>query len=220
MLFPKVCVVCGRPLVSGENVMCLECRMGFPAITLSRFDDNVLFERLLRETRIERAASYFTYHRDGGYSCLIVEAKYNGMPRIMELLARELASVLKRRGFFVGVDAVTAVPMHSMKRMNRSYNQSDYVARGIADETGLPVIRVLKAKRHDSQTRRSAAERAENVSGIFEAREGLGLEGRHVLVVDDVLTTGATLRECAKAIRVKYPDVKISVLTLAATGNR
>ena len=119
-------------------------------------------------------------------------------------------------GFFQGIDVIIPIPLHETKQRIRGYNQSEWIARGIAAVTGIPVDTeaVVRRKYTETQTRKSIFERWENVEGIFELHHAESLIGKHVLIVDDVLTTGATTVACASRI-MEVEGIRISVLTLA-----
>lgn len=219
LLFPRVCGVCGRVLVEGEEIMCVGCRLMFP---LTRFEErqewNGLTEKLLTlRAPIERTAAYFYYQRQSPYSRLIQRMKYNHEPSLGRRLMREYAVRLRDCGFFEGIDALAPVPLSFTKHVMRGYNQSYYLARGVTDVVHLPIVDALKAGRHGSQTRLGAADRLANARGIYSAMPE-ALEGvSHLLLIDDIVTTGATICACLEAIHRAAPDVRLSVLALAST---
>lgn len=131
-------------------------------------------------------------------------------------MGRCMASELLPSGFFEGVDVLLPVPLHRKRQRKRGYNQSEWIARGVAAVVGLPVCTaaVERTANTDTQTHKSAFERWQNVEGIFEIRQPEVLEGKHVLIIDDVLTTGATTVGCASCL-LQVKGVRISVLTLA-----
>lgn len=218
ILYPPTCPCCGNVLVVGETVMCTKCRLDFPITNFHlKPDFNPLVERLLCHAPITRATARFHYERLSPYARLIHEAKYNGRPSIARQLAREYATELLPLGFFAGIDAIAPVPLSLGKLIKRGYNQSLHIARGIAAETSLPVINILRARSHASQTTKNAARRFKNASGVFSVIPRALNEVNHVLLVDDIATTGATLCACAEAIHAASPATRISVLTLAAT---
>lgn len=219
-IYPPICPCCGATLVRGESPMCIDCRLKMPLslTTDSPTDNELLNNKLAGTVPIESAVAYFTYHRDSPYAKLIHEAKYRGRPSIARKLASEFAIQLQSKGFFNGIDAVTPVPLNFWKQCKRGYNQSQYIARGIADTTDIPVIAAMKARRHATQTRKSAAARRQAVSGIFSASAEKLASVSHILIVDDICTTGSTLYACMEAIHQASPSTKISVLVLASTG--
>lgn len=229
VLFPRVCANCGCTLVGGERYLCMECEVAMPRTDFHlRPDENPLHHRLLGSLEplprgvprlmVERAAALFFYIRGNPYTELIKRAKYHRQPEIDLYLARRYAAEILPSGFFEGIDAVMPVPMHWRKQMRRGYNQADYVARGVAEAAGLPVLHNLYARSpHDTQTRKSQTERTINVAGIFAVEHPDALSHRHILVVDDVITTGATLLSCCQALHYAAPTARISVLALAAT---
>lgn len=127
-----------------------------------------------------------------------------------------MAAELLPTGFFEDVDVVIPVPLHPRKQRARGYNQSEWIARGVFQVTGIPVdtSSVIREKHTNTQTRKSIYERWENVEGIFKLRHPERLVGKHILIVDDVLTTGATTTACADVFR-EIGGIRISVLTLA-----
>ena len=144
--------------------------------------------------------------------------KYNGLPRMGHWLAGRAVSDMASSHFFDGIDVVTAVPLHRSKLAQRGYNQSEFIARGIAAALGITYIEALKAVRpHSTQTHKGALERWQNIQGNYalDANKVSQLTGKHILLVDDVITTGSTLIVCASALKA-IPDVKISVFTLAS----
>ena len=122
-------------------------------------------------------------------------------------------------GLYAGVDVVVPVPLHLRKRLHRGYNQAEYIARGIAESLGVPVdVHSVRRHRHNpSQALKEHRQRWENVRGIFSVRRPGRLCGKHILLVDDVLTTGATVTSCAEAILAAVPDVRISIAVLAVS---
>lgn len=220
MFVPRVCKVCGRALVEGEDIMCLTCTLEMPRVEADAMADNELTARCASaKVRIVRGAGYYWYIRDNPYARLIHKAKYDSQPRLGRALARRMAAELQPRGFFDGIDAITPVPLHPSKLASRGYNQSLHIARGVADIAGLPVEQLLAARRHGTQTRLGSLGRWRNTAGVYVADcQPRALAGRHILIVDDILTTGSTILHCAEALAALTPDVRASFLTLGVTA--
>lgn len=217
-LLPAECRLCGAPLPEGEATLCGLCAAGMPRTGYHNIPDNAMAMRFAGRFPFERAAGHFYYAPESGISHLIQDFKYRGAPG----LARELGSLVAEEvsvyGFFDGIDAIMPVPLHWRKLMRRGYNQTERLARGVADVTGIDVSGDLKAFRaHKSQTRVSLAERLVNADGIFRLDHPEKYEGKGILLMDDVCTTGSTLTSAADAILAGAPDARISILTLAVT---
>lgn len=212
LILPRTCPICGRVMVAGEQVMCLHCRLDLPLVTTD------ISDRLITlRAPIERTAAYFYYQRDEPHARLIQQAKYEGRPHLGEQLMAEYARTLLPTGFFAGIDAIAAVPLHWRKLIARGYNQSFRMARGVSSVTGIPIIDPLRAARHGSQTRLTASERLDNARGTYTASPAALTGITHLLLIDDIITTGATLTACAEAIHAASPSTRISALSLAAT---
>ena len=178
-------------------------------------EHNLLEKRFWGLFPVERAAAMF--HHDGERTRhIIYNIKYWGHPEVGTYLARMYAKELKESGFFEGIDAIIPIPLHWLRQLKRHYNQSHYIAQGFSMETGLPVWKdvVKRTTNNPSQTRKKGPERIANVAGIFRLLHPERIAGKHLLLVDDVVTTGATLTSCAQAL-AQAPDVRISILTLA-----
>ncbi|MCM1022196.1 MAG: hypothetical protein NC343_08000 [Muribaculum sp.] len=219
IVFPNVCPVCGRTLVEGETTMCLHCRCSLPTVSCVPYDNNSVHQHLASSVPIDLAATMFTYKRGDVYVRLIHQAKYNSRPKLARQLGREFASKLSRQHFFDSIDAILPVPMHWWKRIRRGYNQSEVIARGIADVASINVIsNVLMAGSHSSQTRHSRSQRWQNATSSYYCSGCMPRHVTHLLIVDDVITTGATMLACCKAIHDAYPHIQISALSLAMTS--
>lgn len=220
LFFPETCAVCRRTLVRGEEAICLECVVKMPVTNYHRSPyRNPLLDKLVDVSApIERATAYFFYKKENPYSSLIQQAKYRNRPRIDYILARDYAQQLLSLGFFSEIDGVVAVPIHWIKHLRRGYNQSHHIACGISEATGIPVVYNLKARKpHKTQTKKSAAERRKGFSEIFEVDNPLQFSGKHLLLVDDVITTGSTILSCARALHRAIPGLRLSVLSLTTT---
>ncbi len=218
LVYPRLCEVCGTALIDGEETMCLQCLCNFPACGIDDFDSNLIHVRLAGHAPIERAVAAFHYIRDNRYTRLIQAAKYDGRPRIAAWLARRMAAELLPAAFLDGIDLIVAVPLHISKKWRRGYNQSDYIANAISEVTGIPVSDNLTCRRrHATQTRRNAFERWLNARDLYSVVAPDELANRHILIVDDVITTGATLLSCCEAVHRSAPSARISVLSLAIT---
>ena len=167
---------------------------------------------------IERATAYFFYEKGSPYASILHDIKYHSMPRMGQWLTARAVDDMQASHFFEGMDVVTAVPLHRSKLAHRGYNQSEYLARGIADALGINYIEALKAIRpHSTQTHKGAMERWQNIQGNYVLNEKVDsqLVGKHILLVDDVITTGSTLTVCASLLK-QIPGVTVSLFTLAA----
>lgn len=221
IVFPDVCEVCGSSLVRGEEVICLKCDMNMPRTRVHNDSFNIIHERLAGKTPIERATGYFYYYRESDYAAIIHNAKYNGRPIIARKLAMRFARELMADNFFDGIDLILYVPMFFLKKIKRGYNQSEYIAQGISQATNIPVGHNLISKRsHSSQTKKNSYSRWLNAQGVYDVINSDELENKHVLIVDDVITTGATLLACCDVVHNAVPSATISVLSLAVTRLR
>lgn len=219
-VFPAVCECCGASLVNGETMLCIDCLYGMPRTNYHRDSFSELHKRLAAPgLPIERAAAMMHYIKESPYTKLIQRAKYNDRPSIAAWLAEMFARELSAEHFFDGIDLLLPIPLHWRKQMRRGFNQSEVIALNISKVTSIKTGDNLKALPHSTQTRKNAVERAANVAGTIQTVHPEELAGLHVLLIDDVITTGATLLAAAKAIHASSPTTRISVLTLAATKN-
>lgn len=222
LFFPRVCTVCHTPLVEGEDLMCLGCLMELPRVEFDDYRDNELADRLASlRAPIEKATSLY-YHMSGTpHVSLIHDAKYNRRPIVGRKLARMHAGQLATAGFFNDIDILMPVPLHFTKLWMRGYNQSHEIARGLSDVTGLPIGDNLTASRpHSTQTRKNASQRRANSIGTFRVTNPEQLDSLHILVVDDVITTGSTILSALETIHTSAPTVRLSVYSLALSKLR
>lgn len=188
-----------------------------PAIGILNTPENEMERRFWGIYPIERATSLYYYARGGAVASILHEMKYHGRKRLCRQMGRIMGTELMGTGFFDGIDFIIPVPLHKNRMRERGYNQSELLARGISEITSIPVVTDVMRRIHNNatQTHKSSFERWENAEGLFEATEkAVSLSGRHILLIDDVLTTGATISACLDALR-SVDSVKISVVTLA-----
>ena len=217
MLFPEYCHICGYDLTQGERFVCSPCLASLRRTDYHLLPLNPMEEKLAGGPQFIRATGFFFYERCGSVSTLIQDMKYRSFPSIGEILGGVMARALKDSGFFEGIDLLQPVPMNRWKEWDRGYNQAKSVARGVSAETGIAICDNLRARRrHGSQTHLGVAEREANMRDYFKSYHPEEIEGRHLLIIDDVCTTGATLRNCAAPLS-QIPGVSISYLTLATT---
>ncbi len=218
---PRRCAVCDKVLGDAHEWICPDCLTRMPVTGFHLHDENRM-EMLFRgKVLIERATAYFYYRRGDPYANILHDIKYRNMPLMGQWLTERYGNELSQCGWLDDIDAVVPVPLHRRKLAQRGYNQSEYLARGIGRAAGIEVVPALCAtRRHETQTRKTAVERHANVADTYAAVADCvtSLEGKHVLIVDDVITTGSTLVACAAALKVALHDIRISILTLASAS--
>ena len=217
VVMPRSCPVCGKTLTLSEPWLCHNCLNQLPRTFLYGTQSNAMEQLFYGKTLqpIEMAAGLFWYEKSSPYSAIIHDIKYRHMPRMGMWLAYRAASGMT--DFFSDIDIIVPVPLHFTKLAQRGYNQSLYIARGIAQACGAQVVEALKATRsHSTQTRKGAYDRWKNIAGAYALAPAAAhkLQDRHVLIVDDVVTTGSTLEVCAAQVQT-LPGVKVSLFTLA-----
>lgn len=219
LLFPPLCPVCGRPMGEGAHTVCTHCRGTIPLTRFWEEFDNPLTQRLWGLIPVVHASAFFYFVDGSGWRTLIHRFKYRGAWRIAREMGVWYGNYLAASGFCDDVDVVIPVPLHWRKRLKRGYNQSEYLAEGIASELGVAMDRhsVVRRRNNPSQAQTQADSRWENVRGIFGADHPERLAGRHILLVDDVFTTGATIASCAEEILRSAPDCRISIAVLAVS---
>ena len=216
LLFPRLCYACGNQLMRNENLICTECFVVIPRTNYHFIEDNPVAQLFWGRCLIEKAAAFSYYNKGSRIRKLIHNLKYNGIREIGYDLGRLYGLSLKTSGFINDIDIIIPVPLHPMKERIRGFNQSETISMGIADATHLPVdlkslARVLVSA---TQTKRSRYERWTNVEGIFQVLDSQTIMGKHVLLVDDVITTGSTIESCTNEL-LKIEGVKVSAVALA-----
>ncbi len=216
---PRSCVICGRRLSPTERSLCSVCVLHLYRTTFQFTpEDNEMAQLFWGLLPVERTAALIYYEPRSETAALIYKLKYGHRPDIGEDLGRILAEEMKPAGFLDGIDILLPIPLSKKRYWQRGYNQSEMLARGMSEVTGLPVITkaVRRTNFRQSQTSLTRKERQENVEGTFVLRHPELLENKHVLLIDDICTTGATLLACSEAIR-SVKGIHISILTLGFT---
>lgn len=219
LLFPRLCVACTRLLVGQEQHLCTSCQATLPRASDDSLLSTQLPYKLAAYPEVCGVDAYLVYRKKGRVQRLLHALKYKKQPEAGMLLGRLYGQELLASGRWPeGVDLIVPVPLHPRKYRQRGYNQSDCLAQGLSESTGVPwQADFLRRTRYTaSQTGKNKSERWENVKGIFELTDpNATLERRRVILVDDVLTTGATLQACVDVL-VKARCKEIYIMTLAA----
>ena len=220
LILPRTCLACGRVLLEREDGVCLACRYNIPMTNFPKDGTNPVKELFENILPIESAWSMYWFVDGTEWKDIIHKFKYSGRWYFAQKMGEWMGSELLDSGDFADVDLLVPIPLHYRRRLLRGYNQSEQLALGIGRKMGVECDFRLVYRRlyNESQTSKIRFERWENVEDIFEVRNPQKLRGRHILLVDDVLTTGATISSCALAIlKACEGDVRISVATLAVS---
>jgi ComF family protein len=216
LLFPRVCYACGNHLLRNEYLICTGCYVSIPRTNYHLQAENPVAQLFWGRCLVDKAAAFSFYERGSRIRNLIHKLKYSGIKEIGYELGRIYGLSLKSSGFTADIDIIMPVPLHPSKKRGRGFNQSEYIASGIANAAGLPVntnslVRVVLTA---TQTNRSRYDRWTNVDGIFRVEDSDSIKGKHILLVDDVITTGSTLESCVNEL-LKVENVKVSVVAIA-----
>lgn len=216
LFFPKTCIICARPLLQTERTVCYRCISQLEPSRHTDFSDNEVTHIFEGNIPISFATAGFRYHKGGILQQLIFQLKYHYHEEIGVILGREMGYNLENTPFQT-VDLLIPVPLHLKKQRRRGYNQSEKIARGLAEALGKEVRTdvLMRSVHTDSQTSKSRMERFANMQQVFVLKNKENIQGKHILLVDDVVTTGSTLIGCAETLLQEAKDIKISIACLA-----
>ena len=220
LLFPRVCAACGNILLEGEDSVCTTCRFLLPKTGYENNPDNPLAQMFYGQMPFNAVMAEFFFSKTGKVQHLIHGLKYHHCRENGIFLGQEIGKSLLKAPDYQGIDFIIPIPLHPKKEKLRGYNQSLVIAEGIHEIMNVPIAEksLVRNVFTDTQTKKSREERYQNVKDIFELKKPEQLQGKHVLLVDDVLTTGATLMSAGKAL-LHAEGIKISVATVACASN-
>jgi len=216
LLYPRLCEACGASLHRHEQVLCLDCLYHLPHTGYWDEAGNNIEKMFWGKIRLEHVCALFFFNKGSRYRHLLHKLKYKGRVNIGIELGRRLGRELRSAALYQTVDTVIPVPLHPKKQRQRGYNQSEQIAIGIAEATGwkLDTQTVVRRQFTATQTRKARLERWQNVAEVFAVRHPGAVQDKHVLLVDDVITTGATIEACAQHL-IKVDGCRVSVAALA-----
>ena len=216
LIYPNICMACNFSLTKGEECICTKCRYQLPQTNYHLQYDNPLEKYFWGRITVKKVAAYYYFNKGTNVQRLLHRLKYEGRREIGVNIGKLYGHKLKDVDSFKDIDAVIPVPLHPAKQKKRGYNQSESFAEGLADSLQSKVITncVIRENESDTQTRKNRFYRWENVSGIFKLKNFQDLTEKNLLLVDDVITTGATIEACAQVLS-QISGVKINVVTIA-----
>ena len=219
LLLPRLCPVCGKLLMESEDVLCAFCAIGLPRYRIQHIDDNILLRTIWDMADVRRAMTFLTYNHNSPYHNLVIGIKFHGRSDMAVKLGKWAAMEAAKHGFWDKADALVPVPLTHWRRWRRGYNQAEMLARGMAEVTGLPVLNLLKrTKNRTPQSRLSGEVRRRNAEGIYRATIPDKWRGKCLVLVDDVMTTGATLGSCAQTLLRADEHAEICIFPLTYAG--
>lgn len=217
LFFPDYCLACQeRPLVYGEELMCTHCTYALPQTNCHTTLDNLVARKLYAHLPISYACSLYKLYKGGGVERLLYALKYGNKPQVGSFLGRKYGTILSKMPWTREFDLIVPVPLHSTRIQQRGYNQSSLFAQGLSEALGIPWedTCLQRIKKTTTQTKKSRSERLQNVANAFCTTIPQAVSDRHILLVDDVITTGATLSACGAALMAAGAK-GISIATVA-----
>lgn len=219
LFFPHLCMTCEKNQLQGKEILCFSCKRKLPETGMHTMKENRFTDRFFGKIYVQAGAAMYHFKEGSQVQHLIHQLKYHGKSKVGLKLGADYGRLLKKSPIFAAIDLIIPVPLHPAKERKRGYNQSDHLAMGLAETMSKPWLKkgLKRIKYGESQTNKSRIERYENVMQSFVVGKASDLQGKHILLVDDVLTTGATLEACATKI-LEIPNTKVSMATIAIAG--
>lgn len=216
LIYPENCAACGQTLLKNEETICTECILILPKTYYWKNHENPISKLFWGRIPVENACSFLHFTKGGKVQHLLHQLKYKGNKNAGYYTAKLFGAELKDTPFNL-IDAIIPVPLHLSKLKKRGYNQSEIIANGLSEILNKPIKTNWLVRKYasETQTKKSRFKRWENVKEIFATENETEFEGKHLLIVDDVITTGATIEACAQLL-LKVKGVKISIVALAS----
>lgn len=218
LFFPRLCLGCKRALIQAEEALCFNCETYLSYTESQQGSENEATLRLAGRVPFLHAMALANFANDSLIQHLVHQLKYQGRREAASFLGRELGRTLKSLDW--NIDALVPVPLYKSKALKRGFNQSELLCQAVAEVLGVPVIDgcLVRIRNTETQTRKTREQRLENVAGAFRVIDEKKLEGKHVLLIDDVLTTGATMEACILAMR-EVPGLRVSLAAIGIATN-
>lgn len=216
LFYPDLCLICLNNLLKHEECICTSCLYQTPKTNHFKINENEVKKLFWGRIELENAAALFTFNTDGNTKKLIHHLKYQQGKNVGTFLGRQLAYAIKDSKFFKDIDLIIPVPLHPKKQKLRGYNQSNFIAKGIKEILKININKkaLIRIVNTDSQTKKKRFSRWENMINSFSLKNTKGLKNKHILIIDDVITTGSTLEACAQKL-LEIEGVKVSIATIA-----
>ncbi|MEE4259520.1 MAG: ComF family protein [Bacteroidales bacterium] len=216
LFFPNACYACGEALIEQEEVVCSSCYFKLPKTGFHLHEDNIISQIFWGRVHIHSATSFLFFNKGGHVQRLMHALKYKGHKEVGVFMGRLFGESIKESPIFNTADMIVPIPLHPKKQYKRGFNQSEVIAKGMQTSLGIPVSinNLVRQSYTSSQTKKARYTRWENVKGVFTVTDANEFAGKHLILIDDVLTTGATMEACILPL-LEIPDTKVSVATLA-----
>jgi ComF family protein len=218
LLYPHFCCGCGVDFISTKEFLCAKCNNSLPLTQFSHIPFNPIEKMLFGRLPLVAGASMYYFTKSSLLQHLLVQLKYNNNKEVGYFLGRQLGEVLKINDRFNSIDCIVPLPLHPKKLYQRGYNQADLIGDGMASVWPKKLLKtaVTRLIFTKTQTHETRISRWENMEGVFEVQDPELLKGKHVLLIDDVITTGASLEACGAAI-LAVSGTRLSIATIAYT---
>ncbi len=216
LFYPHICSGCGSDLLDKNSLLCINCLDELPHTNFSSIENNPIEKIFAGRIKIKAAFSEFYFSKGQLIQHLIHLLKYKNDKEIGFFLGEIMGNSLLKSGRFSGIDYLVPLPLFADKEFKRGFNQAEIICRGMQKTANIPVLtqNVIRQRPTETQTRKHRAERWQNVDGSFTIKDPAAIMGKNLLLVDDVITTGATLEACGQAI-LKTPGTTVSFASLA-----
>lgn len=215
LVFPHVCAGCGSDVLPTEQALCLRCLDALPQTRFQEHAGNPVEKIFWGRLPLVAATAQYYFTKESGMQRLMHQFKYRGNKELGIFLGRQMGKSLIETSRFSTIDALVPLPLFNAKERKRGFNQATVLCEGIADVLQKPLFKnnVIRTAHTESQTKKNRMERWQNMEGRFDVMKAHNLSGKHLLLVDDVVTTGATLEACGRAL-LEVAGVRLSIATL------
>jgi ComF family protein len=219
LFYPQYCAACNQELMETEYCICSRCSVKLPQTNFHLLNNNPVEKIFWGRVHINHATACFYFTKESLMQQIIHQVKYQGRKDVGHFMGQWMGRLLLQDKLLADISAIVPVPLHPAKEKQRGYNQAALLAEGISEVFSVKTYDAIKRLNYnETQTHKGRVARWQNVKDIFKLNSTCDLQGRHVLLIDDVVTTGATLEACASAL-AQIPFIKISIATLAVTND-
>jgi ComF family protein len=218
LFFPYTCCGCGTDLIAEPVLFCIYCQASMPFTRFEYFPENPIEKIFWGRTEIQAAAAHLYFTSGSSVQQSLHLLKYKGRKDIGMYYGQRMGVALKQSGRFTDCSVIIPLPLYAAREKKRGYNQATLLAEGVSRHLKIPVVTdaVCRVKKTETQTQKSRIQRWKNMESTFEIRDPQKILGKHILLVDDVVTTGASLEACARVL-LTFAGLRISIACLAHT---